>query len=203
MTSPLKQEFTKDGNLILLKAEFDKRLIMYAHLQALFGLAITIIGLPLAAIWALVGRELHQRQYDALECELTERTLNYRKGVFFRVQKSVPLDKITDLALNEGPILRHFGLCSLTVETAGGGSATATGQAVLVGMVDSTEFRNAVMRQRDLIVGGATAPATVVASPGTADVSVLEEIRDSLGRIEVLLADSNSASGSQPPSSEG
>ncbi|MCP5024438.1 MAG: PH domain-containing protein [bacterium] len=203
MTSSPNQQFTKDGNRILLKAQFDTRLIMYAHLQVLFGFAITIIGLPVAAIWALVGRELHQRQYDALQCELTERTLNYRKGVFFRVQKSVPLDKITDLALNEGPILRHFGLCSLTVETAGGGSATATGQAVLVGMVDSIEFRNAVMRQRDLVVGGAAAPARVATAPGPSDVSVLEEIRDSLGRIETLLANSSSASDPQAPNSEG
>ncbi len=173
--------------MILLKAKFDPRLKMYFMLQALLGLAITFFGLLLVPVWMLVGRPVHQRQFDALECELTERTLNFRKGFLFRIQKNVPLDKITDLALNEGPILRYFGLCSLAVETAGGGAGTATGQALLVGIMNPVEFRNAVMRQRDLVAGGG-----LRVDPGVAlgdESGVLEEIRDSLVRIEKMLAD--------------
>jgi membrane protein YdbS with pleckstrin-like domain len=192
MTSPdaSDAQFTDDGSLILHKVKFDPRLKTYAMLQVMGVLCITFFGIPIAIIWALVGRPIHQRQYDAMECELTERTLNYRKGFLFRVQKNVPLDKITDLALNEGPILRYFGLCSLTVETAGGGGAAATGQASLVGVMDPIEFRNAVMRQRDLVVGGGVAVAAAPASGGE-DSTVLEDIRDSLGRIEQLLASKN------------
>lgn len=178
----------EEGNLILLRANFDPRLKTYFMLSSLFVLAITFIGLLLVPVWLIVGRSIHKRQYDALECELTERTLNFRKGFLFRTQKNVPLDKITDLALNEGPILRYFGLCSLTVETAGGGAGTATGHAVLVGIINPIGFRNAVMRQRDLVSGGGS--NTLPAGPAAAvagEASVLEDIRDSLGRIEKIL----------------
>ncbi len=171
------------GEHILLQARFDPRLEMYFMLQSLAALLVTFIGIPLMPVWYFFGRSVHKRQYEALQCELTERTLNVRKGFLFRVQKSVPLDKITDLALKEGPILRYLGLCSLEIETAGGGASAATGQATLVGIMDPIEFRNAVMRQRDLVsVGGGAAPAQAADEAG-----LLTEIRDSLGRIEGLL----------------
>lgn len=187
-----------DGERILRAAMFDPRLKTYWLLLTMLTFVITIVGIPLALIWAVVGRGIHRRQYDALECELTERTLNVRKGFLFRVQKNVPLDKITDLALNEGPILRFLGLCSLNIETAGGAAGTATGQAVLVGIEDALEFRNAVMRQRDRVtVGGgmpAPAPEAQTAS-GESSLEVLADIRSSLQRIEAEIAAARRADG--------
>ncbi len=175
---------------ILLEARFDPRLEHYFLLQTMAGLLVSFIGIPVMPFWFFLGRAIHKRQYEALECELTERTLNVRKGFLFRVQKNVPLDKITDLALREGPILRWLGLCSLTIETAGGGAGTATGQAGLVGVMDAIDFRDAVMAQRDKVVHGvgtsAPQPAPAIA---TGDREVLTDIRDSLGRIEGLLRD--------------
>ena len=72
----------------------------------------------------------------------------------------VGLDKITDLAVLEGPLLRHFGLCSLKIETAGGGEGSSMGQAGLPGIVDALEFRDKVLEQRDLVAGGVPAPAS-------------------------------------------
>jgi putative membrane protein len=188
-----------DQDSILLEARFDPRLEMYFMLQALFMLAVSFVGILLVPVWFFVGRPVHKRQYDALECELTERTLNFRKGFLFRVQKNVPLDKITDLALREGPILRHLGLCALTVETAGGNAATGAGQVVLVGIIEPIEFRNAVLAQRDKVSLGhmvAPAPASAHVEGGARDAAgsnaaILADIRDSLGRIEGLLAAKN------------
>jgi len=173
---------------ILLQARFDPRLEFYFMLQAQLVLLVTLFGIFAMPFWFFLGRPIHKRQYDALECELTERTLNVRKGFLFRVQKNVPLDKITDLALREGPILRWLGLCSLTIETAGGGAGTTTGQAALVGVMDADAFRDAVMAQRDKIVHGG--PAAVVAPAPAAtsgEAELLVEIRDGLGRIEQVL----------------
>ncbi|MFT5081725.1 MAG: putative membrane protein [Planctomycetota bacterium] len=187
--------FTDDGSRILLAASFDPRLKRYFMLQALFVQLVTFFGIILIPFWAfLIGPTVHRRQYEALECELTDRSLNFRQGFLFRVQKNVPLDKITDLALNEGPILRYLGLCSLTIETAGGGAGTAMGQAALVGIMGPVEFRNAVIRQRDLVVSGqGRAPAAAEATPQeAASGQVLEDIRDSLGRIEKMMASKES-----------
>jgi putative membrane protein len=189
-------ETDETGERILRVARFDPRLKTYYLLVSLFGFAVTIVGIPLAILWAIFGPAIHKRQYEAMECELTERSLNFRKGFLFRVQKNVPLDKITDLALNEGPILRYLGLCSLTVETAGGGAGTATGQAALVGITDALEFRNAVLRQRDLVTdrghGRAAQPASP--APETSQTVLLTEIRDSLARIESEIAKRNTTS---------
>ena len=170
---------------ILLRAVFDERLKTYFLLGALPLMAVMVVTIPLIPLWLLgVGQALCRRQFESIEAELTDRSLNIRKGFLIRIQKTVPLDKITDLALHEGPILRHFGLCSLKVETAGGGSGTGMGQVSLPGVVEALAFRDAVLNQRDRVVGAVpSAPAAASSEP------VLEEIRDTLGRIESLLAE--------------
>ena len=171
---------------IIASAEFDARLPTYFLLQVLFALLVSFVGIPLIPVWAIIGLGVHKKQYDSLGCDLTERSLNIRRGFLFKVQKNIPLDKITDLAVNEGPVLRYFGLCSLKIETAGGGQGDSMGQAALPGVVAALEFRDKVLDQRDLVTGGAPAPAAA-AAPN--DDAVMIDIRDTLRRIEKSLAD--------------
>ena len=174
---------------ILLRAEFDPRLKTYYLLSALSVMLFSIILIPVIPFWFFLGPIIHKKQYDALESELTARTLNIRKGVLVKTQKNIPLDKITDLAVSEGPVLRYLGLCSLRVETAGGGGGSQMGQAFLPGVVDALEFRDAVMKQRDLVTTGqgpAAAAAPIAIDRGD-EAETLHEIRDSLKRIEGLL----------------
>lgn len=170
---------------ILASAEFDSRLPTYYLLHALFFLALMVCTIPLIPVWAIIGMAVHKKQYESLGCDLTERSLNIRRGFIFKVQKSIPLDKITDLAVNEGPVLRYFGLCSLKIETAGGGQGNSMGKAALPGVVAALEFRDKVLDQRDLVTGGAPAPAPTAQS----DDGVMVDIRDTLRRIEKSLAD--------------
>ena len=175
---------------VLLRAAFEPRLKKYFLLQSTFAMLFSVIGIPLLPFWLLgLGPAVHRRQYEALECVLTPRSLNFHKGFLIRIQKNVPLDKITDLALVEGPLLRFLGLCSLGIETAGGGPATSTAQ--LIGVVDAIAFRDAVLRQRDLVSSAGLEVATPTTSMDSMEDSsqeLLSDIRDSLGRIEGLLA---------------
>lgn len=184
---------TRRPDEALATAEFDERLPVYFMAQTLFAMLVTFIFIPVIPFWLFLGMPFHRRQYQALSAVLTRRSLKIEGGVLVRVQKSVPLDKITDLALNEGPILRHFGLCSLKVETAGGGQGTGTGQAALVGVKDAIAFRDRVLAQRDAIVfGDADGPvraagASDTTTTGSADATaLLTEIRDSLVRLEEI-----------------
>ncbi len=169
---------------ILASAEFDQRLPMYFMMQALFVLLLSLVGVPLMPIWFIFGKAIHQRQYESMGCDLTARSLNVRKGFLFKVQKNIPLDKITDLAVSEGPVLRYLGLCSLRIETAGGGQGSNMGQAMLPGVVDALGFRDRVLDQRDAVASG-VAP---LASADVAEDGVLVEIRDTLKNIEGHLA---------------
>ena len=176
-------ELTPAGDRIVARVVFDGRLPTYYLLQSSAVLAATIIGIPFLPFWLLgLGQYVHRRQFEALESELTERSLNIRGGLLVRTQKSVPLDKVTDLVVSEGPILRYLGLCSLRVETAG----SALGHAHLAGVVDAVAFRDLVLRQRDQVTA-LTAPSAP-APPEAASGATLAEIRDALLRIERLLA---------------
>lgn len=179
---------------VLLRAEFDPRLETYFMLQALALLLFTVVGVALIPFWFLFARGLHRRQYEALGCELTRRSLVVRRGCIFKVQQHIPLDKITDLAVYEGPLLRALGLCSIRIETAGGGQAAATGQALLPGLMDLDNFRERVLAQRDMIVLGTEAGSQVPDDGvrrvvSSADGDVLRELRDSVLRIERVLSE--------------
>ena len=123
-----------------------------------------------------------RRSFEALKCELHERTLVVKRGIFFRVEKTIPLDKIQDLTVKEGPLLRWLGLRSLKIETAGQGTPGAS-EADLVGIVNPTDFRDEVLRQRDAM---STLPPP--SGPGAPDgatgaIELLTEIRDLLRRM--------------------
>lgn len=181
---------------VLVRARFDPRLPRYFLLSSTLGIACTFVGFLFLPIWLLgLGQRVHRRQYESLEAELTRRTLNVRKGFLFRTQQSFPLDKITDLALHEGPILRRLGLCSLRVETAGGGASGTMGHTHLPGVVDAAGFRDAVLRQRDRVVGMAPElPAAPTGAPSAPDATLVE-VRDALLRIERLLAEARERQG--------
>ena len=89
---------------ILVSAEFEPRLATYFPLQAVFAMFVLFVTIPLVPVWFFVGSPFHRSQYEELGCDLTERSLNIRRGVLFKVQKNIPLDKITDLAVSEGPV---------------------------------------------------------------------------------------------------
>lgn len=134
-------------------------------------------------IWFFGVGQWYSRHYFAkLECELTTRNLRFRKGIIFQVEKTIPLENIQDLTFTEGPLLRYFHLAMLKVETAGQGDFHGN-QMQLIGIVDAKEFRNAVLEQRQKIKHQ---PVQAVN-----DHETLKAIRDSLLRIECLLAERN------------
>ena len=176
----------------LLEAEFDPRVRTYWLLSGAIVLVVTIVGIPLLPLWYWFGRYFTGRYLRRLQCTLTDRTLQVSKGVLNRVEKTIPLDKITDLGYFQGPIMRYLGIDGLTVETAG--QSSSEGALVkLHGVVDARDFRDAVLRQRDVMMASTTeSPAAAVRlgeSPeAAAGDGVLLEIRDTLQRIESHLS---------------
>ena len=169
------------------EAKFDPRLITYsAWLISLF-LAVSVVGVLLIPFWLAVsgwyGREFLRRVSAA---RVTTQAVEIRKGVFFRKEATIPLNRITDVRLHDDPLMRYFGLRGLRVETAGQSGPQAGSEGDLVGVVDAVEMRNAILLQRQQVLdapGESTAPKA--APEGSAHV--LTEIRDILARIEERL----------------
>jgi putative membrane protein len=174
---------------VLLEARFDTKLPKYWMISTLIGLTFTVVGIPLIPFALIFGYAFFQKRYDALQCQLTERTLHIKRGVIFRSEKNIPLDKIQDIGMTEGPLLRKLGLASLAVETAGQSATQGMADASLVGVVDAPAFRDAILDQRDRVsaTGTVAVAEAAEASSATSSHAVLVEISESLKRIESLL----------------
>ena len=174
----------------LIEAEFNPKVRSYWLLSGTIVLLATIVGVVLIPFWWLLGQWVTARYLERMSCTLTAKSLKVERGILVRREMTVPLDKITDVGLVEGPIMRWLDLQAVRIETAGQSTAGAAIQ--LVGVRSAREFRDTVLQQRDLVVdrvadAGAAADRTLAAPADGDTLAVLGEIRDTLQRIEERL----------------
>jgi putative membrane protein len=176
----------------ILKAEFNPKVCVYWLLSGAIIFLFSIVGIPLLLLWFPIGFVFTKRYLDRMECILTDKALKVRKGIFVRIEKTIPLEKITDMGMVQGPIMRSFNLHTLTVETAG---QSGVGSLVsLTGIVNASEFRESVLNQRELQAGHTSSvrPSESLDDQEiTPKNSLLTEIRDSLVRIESILEETS------------
>ena len=156
----------------------------FAFLRGVFPLiSVAAIVVIIAIVYAFVLKRI----VASWSATLTSRSLLVRKGVFTKTERTIPLEKITDLPTTEGPIMRYFGLKSIGVETAGRSGGEGSSLVSVLGIVDTDDFRSQVLAQRELVTGsGATIDTDRHdASGGSPDE--LREIADTLHRIEDTL----------------
>ena len=167
---------------VLLEAKFDPRVMGYGRLAVSLFLIITLAGIPLIPIWLIWSSSYLPRAHGRLSAKLTASSLELTSGVYFRTDSTIPLDRITDVKLYDNPVMRPFGIQALKVETAGR-SGTSSSEGYLPGVVDAAAFRDAVLRQRELLqdAGSASAAASTAAA---SEHDLLVEIRDLLRSID-------------------
>ena len=175
-------------DVVLREATFNRRVRSYWLLSGSLVLVVTLIGIPLLPFWLLMGHWATERYLQHMSCILTERSLKMSKGMFVRQEKTVPLDKITDVSLVEGPIMRYLDLQAVKIETAG---SSAGAFLTIVGIENTREFRDAVLDRRDTVVErmseASDAGTLPVPQTTSGDAALLTEIRDALLRIESRL----------------
>ena len=183
---PSEPETPLAHEIVLAEAAFNRKVRTYWLLSGAFVCVVSVVGIVLLPFWFLLGNYFTERYLQHMSCVLTDRSLKVSRGMFVRQEKTVPLDKITDLALIEGPIMRYLDLQAVQVETAGASSPGAL--IKLTGIVDAREFRDTVLRQRDAVAVAAL-PASSEQSPipTEREHALLREIRDTLMRIETRL----------------
>ncbi len=183
---------------VLWEADFEPKLKSYYLWSTTVVLCLTIVGIPFAILYFLIGSVLVKKHIENLGCSLSERTLDIKKGILNKTESTIPLEKITDLQMFQGPIMRYFGLHGFKVETAGQSSGPGGSLVNMIGIVDAVAFRKAVLEQRDRFNKGDQS-AGASASAGGAEGAVgsgedtreiLAEIRDVLVRIESKMGDS-------------
>jgi membrane protein YdbS with pleckstrin-like domain len=161
------------------RASFNTLIRPYLVIRIGLFLLSTIIFAPFAILWFLgVGQWWAKHYFDKLECELSDKSMRFRKGIFISVEKTIPLENIQDITFIEGPILRRFNLSTIKFETAGG-TKDDLGHMHLTGIVDAEVFRNRILEARDKLKQLALLP-----HEGTdAQLAVLRQISAKLDQI--------------------
>ncbi|MEO1717773.1 MAG: PH domain-containing protein [Planctomycetota bacterium] len=171
---------------ILRTAAFNPKVKAYFLVRSALICVGTIIFIPLIPFVLLLGAFFIQKYLDNLSCVLTDRTLELKRGILNKTESTIPLEKITDLQMFQGPVMRHFGVHGFKVETAGQTVGVGSLMSV-IGIENAPEFRQGVLAQRDAVHDGPSSPKTVASPTQQTSPSEIAEIRDAILRIEKLL----------------
>ncbi|MEM8896437.1 MAG: PH domain-containing protein, partial [Bacteroidota bacterium] len=105
---------------LIQEAKFNPKIKAYLFAMGALSFLVTIIGIPFLLVYPLgIGQYFSRRYYESLSCRLTKRHLEFKKGAFFKVEKTIPLENIQDLNFIDNPFLNYFVLQMLKIETAG------------------------------------------------------------------------------------
>jgi membrane protein YdbS with pleckstrin-like domain len=127
----------------------------FYYIQILMILLIGVwffgIGIIIAIIFAFTfGPWLSKKQSHVLRYWLDGNTLRADTGVFFLKRKAVPLDRITDIVLAQGPLTKWCGIWELRIQTAGTGNAMP--EVTLYRLNEPEQVRDLVIQERDKIL---------------------------------------------------
>lgn len=138
----------------------------------IIGLAALAVCVIFACIWAPL-------YYKSVVYHLNDTEMTWKRGVFFRKTGIVPYNRITNVDIVQGPVMRIFGISHLKIETAGGGASKSSAEIQLEGIRDPEPLRQLIM---DFVRGQKPAAAATgteykPASASGADMqALLEEV---------------------------
>ncbi len=171
------------SSTVVTQASFNPKIKTYILLVVAFFLTISVMGIPLLLVWFLgLGQYISRRYYEHLSCQLTERHLEFKKGVLFKVEKTIPLENIQDLTFIENPLLKYLDLRILKIETAGQSNPRGSDMK-LIGIERSAQFKDQVLKQRELLKTEKPHAGTDSLNNSDQIIRLLTEIRDTLNGI--------------------
>ncbi len=168
---------------IIRQAEFDRNYIPYTFWVTLLFMILIVGTIPLIPFWILGWGQWYSRaSLNAMSCVLTEKSVVIKRGIFFRKEKNIPLEKITDITMKQGPLMRAYGLDRIIFETAGQNN-NGSAEGSLLGIVNARDFRDAVRIEREKFAskGNGINQETAV------DKKTLDDIYELLKRIEAKM----------------
>jgi len=132
-------------------------------------------------LWIWVGM-----YYDSMSYELREDEINWKRGVWFRTTGIVPYNRIVNLDLRQGPLMRFLGISTLAIQTAGY-SGQAVPEIKIEGIEHAEELRELIRShvRGSLSHDDGTGSAKPLSSPS--GVSVHQQMLAELQQIRSLL----------------
>lgn len=122
-------------------------------LHAILTVCLLGFWLPVAIVWIAFLPAYLRRYVADYEAVLTDRRLSIRHGVWWKTQKSIPLEKITDVVVSQGPLERKYGLSRILIQTAGTGHP-GLAEGTLLGIREALKIQELIMQTREQAVRG-------------------------------------------------
>ena len=126
--------------------------------QILIAVFIAIILLVIVTAFVLVWVQLY---YKSVVYHLNETEMTWKRGVWFRKTGIVPYNRITNIDISQGPVMRIFSISNLQIQTAGSSGNKSQSEISIIGMEDAEPLRAFIM---DFVRG--TPPVSAVTGSG-------------------------------------
>ena len=140
-----------------------------------------LVGITLLRILYIL---LH---FPTIRYEIDAQNVTNSEGLFWRVKRSTPVDKITNVDVRQGPLERMLGVGQVWVFTPSTGAVTP--EAMLIGVEDPHGVRAQLLALAEDAKSAETHRATASTHDGAyvGDNELLAEMLATLRRIELLL----------------
>lgn len=113
----------------------------------LVGYNALAIGLFLIVLILLVAFILIwvQLYYKSIVYHLNDTEMTWKRGVWFRKTGIVPYNRITNIDISQGPVMRLFKISNLQIQTAGNSGGKAGSEISIIGVEDAEPLRAFIM----------------------------------------------------------
>ncbi|NMA09857.1 MAG: PH domain-containing protein [Methanomicrobiales archaeon] len=101
------------------------------------------VGVPVLAIIVFVAYWV-PLYHESIVYRLTVTEVTWQRGVWFRQTGIVPYNRITNVDISQGPLMRFFSFSAVRVQTAGY-SAQAQAEIVINGIADPKDLQEKIM----------------------------------------------------------
>jgi len=136
------------------------------------------IAIPTLAVIAFVAYWI-PLYHESIVYRLSVTEVTWQRGVWFRQTGIVPYNRITNVDISQGPLMRFFSFSAVKVQTAGY-SAQAQAEIVINGIADPRDLQEKIMN-----FVRRTGPVAVEGAPE--EVLTVDAVVEELRAIRVLL----------------
>ena len=139
---------------------------------------------PIAGITAAVAVGWAMLKYFTFSYWITGGELIVRSGVLSRTERHIPLTRVQDVRLTQGPLHRALRVVEVQIETASGQGAEAT--LSVLSQAEAARLREAIFAHR--VAPSGTAPGVTITPEGAALVATQRRVVRRVTLRELVLA---------------
>ena len=101
--------------------------------------------IPVFIFYLVGGPSIIRRSIDSIEWYIENGYIKIKRGIWFKMEKSIPFDKITDFRLVEGPLMRKYNIKGIQIQTAGSNMI----EGIITGAKDIDALKEKLLNLRD------------------------------------------------------